>query len=76
MTNGHDHLIRWGLNGGLKQPFQIPGKRARHPIQVFRSPGCQRHRIRSGHGHRPQGLTNPGPSAAGCEGKGNSHPLI
>jgi hypothetical protein len=27
IANGHDHLIIWGLIGGLKQPIQVPGKR-------------------------------------------------
>jgi hypothetical protein len=27
ITNSHDHLVGWGLIGGIKKPFQIPGKR-------------------------------------------------
>jgi hypothetical protein len=27
IANGHDHLIGCSLNGGLKQPIQVPGER-------------------------------------------------
>jgi hypothetical protein len=27
IANSHDHLIGWSLNGGLKQPIQVPGER-------------------------------------------------
>jgi len=27
IANSHDHLIRWSLNGRLKQPIQVPGER-------------------------------------------------
>jgi len=27
ITNSHDHLIGWSLNGGLKQPIPVPGER-------------------------------------------------
>jgi hypothetical protein len=27
IANSHDHLIGWGLLGGIKQPIQNPGKR-------------------------------------------------
>jgi hypothetical protein len=27
IANGHDHLIGWGLIGGLEKPIQVPGER-------------------------------------------------
>jgi len=27
ITNSHHHFIGWSLNGGLKQPIQVPGER-------------------------------------------------
>jgi len=38
IADGHHHLIGWSLNGGLKQPIQVPGKGQATQDQVLRSP--------------------------------------